>query len=200
MIVNDDLGGINQVIGSAGDRVADHDNTVMYTLLLSGSGAGPTLLTDNKRVFHADHGNLAAAGGAPSTTTIGAGRAAMMKQQSLDKLKLNVAPSIILGGPDTFTVLEQVTASIQPIKEGEVNPFSGRLDPLGDANITGNAWYLFADPDRLPCFTYGYLEGSEGPRLRTDEPFGMQGLGVSLEHDFGVAGVDFRGAYRNPGA
>jgi hypothetical protein len=47
---------------------------------------------------------------------------------------------------------------------------------------------------------YGYLEGYEGPRMTSQEHFGVQGLSVKLEHDFGVAGVDFRGGYRNAGA
>jgi hypothetical protein len=36
--------------------------------------------------------------------------------------------------------------------------------------------------------------------MRIDEPFGMQGLKVSLEHDFGCGAVDYRGAWRNSGA
>lgn len=59
MIVNDQLGAIDQVLGSAGDRVADWENAKAFEKLLEGSGAGPVLLTDNKRVFHTDHGNLA---------------------------------------------------------------------------------------------------------------------------------------------
>jgi hypothetical protein len=59
---------------------------------------------------------------------------------------------------------------------------------------------VFTDPARLPCFIYGFLNGSTGPRTRTFEPFGVQGVKISLEHDFGVGAIDYRGAYRNPGA
>jgi hypothetical protein len=38
-----------------------------------------------------------------------------------------------------------------------------------------------------------------GPRTRIESQFGMQGVKVSLEHDFGVGAIDFRSFYRNPG-
>ena len=56
---------------------------------------------------------------------------------------------------------------------------------------------MFAEPARLPNFVYGSLGG---PRTRTDSPFGMQGVRVSLEHDFGGGAIDYRGGYKNPGA
>jgi hypothetical protein len=75
-----------------------------------------------------------------------------------------------------------------------------RLMPVGDANITGNHWFLFADPSVAPCFVYGNLQGFEGPRLSTDDPFTVQGVEFKLEHDFGVAAIDYRGGYHNAGA
>jgi hypothetical protein len=47
---------------------------------------------------------------------------------------------------------------------------------------------------------HGYLEGAEAPRVRTEEAFGQQGMAMSLEHDFGMGAVDYRGGYKNPGA
>jgi hypothetical protein len=45
-------------------------------------------------------------------TTLGAGRAAMRKQTDLDGNPLNIAPAIILNGPDTETGIEQFLAPI----------------------------------------------------------------------------------------
>ncbi len=201
MIVNDNLGAIDQVIGSSSDRVTDWENGIVFTALLQSSNAGPTLLTDGKRMFHADHGNHVTSGTAIAVPSVGLGRAAMAKQTSLDGLKLNLRPSIILTGPDRATEAEQLTTQITPATMGTVVPdWMRRLAAASDANITGNHWYLFADPSVAPTMVYGSLDGYEGPRLSTNDPFTVQGIEVKLEHDFGAAGVDYRGAYHNAGA
>jgi hypothetical protein len=201
MIINDNLRALDQVIGSAGERVMDWENTKVFAVLLSASGAGPTLLTDNVALFHASHSNLAGAGTVIDVTNVGAGRAAMMKQKTLDGMQANFQPSVLLCGPDKLTQAEQLLTSITPAQTSNAVPESlRRLVPVGDGNIAGNPWYLFADPAVAPCFVYGYLEGFDGPRLSSDEPFDVQGLRVKLEHDFGAAAIDFRGGYRNPGA
>jgi hypothetical protein len=46
----------------------------------------------------------------------------------------------------------------------------------------------------------GTLEGFQGPRLSIQDTWNVQGVSVKLEHDFGVSAVDYRGAWRNPGA
>lgn len=200
MIVNDNLAAIDQVIGSAGVRVSDWENGVAFGKLLAASGAGPTLVTDGKAVFHADHGNLAGSGTVIDVSAIGAGRAAMMKQTTLDGVKANFTPVTLLTGPDTSTAAEQLVTSITPAQQSTAIPESvRRLAPVADANISGNGWYLFADPSIAPCFVYGYLDGYSGPRLSSQDEFGVQGMSVKLEHDFGVDAIDYRGGYRNSG-
>lgn len=201
MIVNDQLNAIDQVLSSAGVRVADWENVQAFAMLAQGSNAGPVLATDNVRVFHSSHGNLAGSGAAINVTSVGAGRAAMMKQKTLDGIIANFTPNLLLTGPDKLTEAEQLLTSITPATNANAVPDSmRRLSPVGDANITGNQWYLFADPSVAPCFVYAYLDGFEGPRMTAENLFDVQGMKVKLEHDFGVAGIDFRGAYRNPGA
>jgi len=201
MLINDQLGAIDQVLGSSGVRVADWENGIAFGVLNAGSGLGPVLLTDNKRVFHADHNNSAGSGGAISVTTIGAGRAAMAKQTTLDGIKANFQPAIVLCGPDTITSAEQLLATLTPAQQDQAVPASmKRIVPVSDPNLDGNAWYLFADPMVAPCFVYAYLDGFQGPRLTSEELFGVQGMQVKLEHDFGFAGIDFRGGYRNAGS
>jgi hypothetical protein len=193
---------LNQVLGSAGDRVANWENALMFALVLSAGGLGPNLLTDGVAVFNtATHGNLAAAGTVIDVANVGVGRAAMAKQKSLDGLFLNLAPTVLLCGPDKQTQAEQLLTQITPAQTSNAVPESlRRLQVVADANIAGNPWYLFADPQAAPVFVYGFLEGFTGPRLSTQEQWSVQGMSVKLEHDFGVAAIDFRGGYRNPGA
>ena len=126
----------------------------------------------------------------------------MRKQTGVDGAKLNLRPKILLVGPDKEIEASQFVTQITPAIGSSVNPFAGKLEVVTSAEVSGNNWYLFADPN-MPggqCFVYGYLNGAEAPRLRTDEPFGVQGWSMTLEHDFGLGAVDFRGTYKNNGA
>ncbi|MFB0491304.1 hypothetical protein ABIE45_003890 [Methylobacterium sp. OAE515] len=196
MIVNDELGAIDQILGSSGDAVRLFENTTFFTMF----NANPVLAQDGKAVWHANHANLAGAGGVISVANVGAGRASLRAMKSLAGYLLNVPPRIILTGPTQETSADQLVATIAPQLSTSVNPFSGKLQSVSDANITDNSWYLMADPAQLPCFVHGFLNGSNGPRVKTYEPFGTQGVQISLEHDFACGAIDFRGAFKNPGA
>jgi hypothetical protein len=198
MIVNDELGAIDQILGSAGMAVMVFENTTFFTMF----NANPTLLQDSVAVFAAGHNNLVASGSGavPSIGTIGSARAAMRAQRSLSGYFLNIPPRIILTGPTQETVADQMVTAITPTLTTAVNPFSGRLRSVSDANISDTSWYLAAEAAQLPCFVYGFLSGFTGPRVRTEEPFGIQGIRVSLEHDFGVGAIDFRGFFKNAGS
>lgn len=198
-IINDDLGAFDDVLGSIGGMVSRFENASFYTMKAVNAGNGPKL-ADNVNLFNSAHGNLAASGGAVDVTTLGAGRAAMRKQADLDGNKLNIAPSIILNGPDTETAIEQYLAPIVAAEGAKVNPFASKLQQITEASITGNAWELYADPDVLPVFHYGYLEGASGPRVMTHEPFNTDGMAFRVTLDFYSGATDYRGAYRNPGA
>lgn len=201
MMINDRLMAIEQVLGSAGARVADWENAKAYALLLSAAAAGPTLLTDGVAVFNAAHNNLAGVAAAITISSIGLGRAAMMKQTTIDGLKGNFQPATLLVSPDKQTEADQLFTAIFAATIANAVPQSFRtMAPVADANLTGNGWYLFADPMTAPCFVYGFLEGFEGPRLASEQEFDVQGMRVKLEHDFGVAAIDYRGGYRNAGA
>lgn len=198
MMINDDLGAIDDMLGDWGSMVADFEEQTFYTFMGSA-----TLSSDTLAVWEtATHKNLAAAGAAISVASLGTAKAAMRKQTSIDGLKLNITPSILLVGPDKEVEALQLVTQITPAQVANVNPFTGRLEVVVSAQVSGTNWYLFADPASPggTCFVYGYLDGFTGPRLRTDQPFGTQGWQATLEHDFGTGARDFRGTYKNPGA
>ncbi len=201
MMIDDDLGAIDDVVGDYGSSIVNFEEETFYSFMLSA-----TLSSDGGAVWQtgaAPRGsNLAAAGAAITVASLAVGRATMRKQTSLDGMRLNLAPSILLVGPDKETEADQLVTSITPNQASSVNPFSGRLTVVSTAQLTGNIWMLFADPSRAggACFVHGFLNGAEAPRLRMEQPFGQQGMSLSVEHDFGFGAVDFRGTYRNPGA
>lgn len=193
-LINDDLGAIDEVLSNYGQTVAMFEEQTFYAFALA------AVMSDGNSVFHASHNNLASGGSASAITAaaVAAGRATMRKQKSVDGNTLNIVPNILLVGPDKEMEAEMLVAQITPTATANVNPFSGRLTPVVTAEISGNAWYLLSGAN--PCWIYGYLEGNEAPRLRTDEPFGRQGMSMTLEHDFGLGASDYRGGYKNNGA
>lgn len=201
MLINDDLDAISQVIADRGMAVARFEDRTFYAMLLSGAGAdGPSLLETSRQVFNTTDSTKAGTAAAITVASLSAGRAALRKRTGLDGAKLNVTASVLLVGPDKETEAQQIVAPVQAQQAGNVNPFSGTLQIVTTAEITGNAWYLMADPASVPNFVYGYLSGFEAPRLRMDEPFGQQGTALTVEHDFGVGAIDFRGGWKNAGA
>lgn len=193
MLVNDNLGGINEVIGSYGQSVAQFEENTFYAMKASNPK-----LSDGKAIFHADHGNVAQTAAAISDDAVSDGRAAMRKQKSLSGQLLNVMPRILLTTADNETDGDKLIAQVTPTKSSDVNVFSQKLRNV-TAPASGTSWELYADPSVLPCFVWGMLDGYEAPRLRIENPFGVSGVGVSLEHDFGCGPVDSRGCYRNAG-
>lgn len=194
MMINDDLGAIDDTISRYGESIALFEEVTFYEAALSA-----VMKSDGKAMFHADHGNLASAASAITVTAVSAGRSAMIKQKNVDKNPiLGNEPTILLVGADKLTEAEQFVNEITATKTSDVNVFTGgRLKPLMTTQIADNSWYLLSE--RNPNWVYGYLDGAEAPRLRTEEPFGTQGFSMTLEHDFGIGAADWRGGYKNAG-
>ncbi len=99
--------------------------------------------------------------------------------------------------------------------KGTINPLAGVLPADGVvrepwlADI--NDWYLFADPSDVPAFAVGFLNGQSEPQVMLKDPMVRMALGAGTDpysfeldavdfkvrSDFGVAPIDFRGAYRS---
>ena len=196
-IVNDDLSAFTRIPTAYGLAAAQTESNLVWNLIL----ANPNFV-DGKAVFVADHGNIAASGGAINTTTLGAARAAMRKQQSKAGAFLNVEPRYLAVGPDKELEAFQYTSSqYVPAKNSDINDSrNASLIVVVDARITGNQWYLFTEPGLIDTFEYAYLEGEEGVFTETREGFEVDGLEIKARLVFGAAWIDYRGAYKNPGA
>jgi hypothetical protein len=199
VIVNDDIGAFDEVFGSIGTMIAQFENAFFYSVKNQNSGNGPKL-ADGKAVFHADHGNLAASGAAPTVPLIGAARAALRKQKNMEGQVMNLAPRSLLVGADIETLAEQLTSPLQPQQAGNVNPFSGKLDVVAEGSIPDYAWEVYADPGVLTVWVYGSLESAPLPRVMTKESWSTDGVGFRVTYDFYADAIDYRGAFRNPGA
>jgi HK97 family phage prohead protease len=204
MLINDDLGAFGDLVNGAGREAARTENQLAYANLISASGAGPTM-SDGNALYSTAHANYAGTGTAITIAALGAARAAMRKQKGVGGTQpLNLSPTVIVVGPDKETEAQQLIAPIQAQQAGNVNPFSGLLKVVSDAQMVSNnsglSWNLFADPQIAPTIVYGYLRDSNGPQIVQFQPANIDGIQLRVLHDFGVGVVDYRGTYRNLGA
>jgi hypothetical protein len=203
MLVNDDLGAFTDFAAAIGRRVADFENATAYALLNQANGDGPTLTNGPAAVFGtaAARLNKAAAGSALDINNLAAGRAAILRQKTLDGLPISVGNAMkLLVGPSLELPARQLTVSVGATQINQTNIYAGFVQPLVEPLIPNNRWYLYADPPTAPVYVYGYLNGAEGPQVTTGPVSGVDGVEVSVIFDFGVGAIDWRGAWFNPGA
>ena len=202
MLVNDDLGAFTDFAAMIGRRVADFENATAYGLLNTANGAGPTLTTGAAAVFAtaAARANMASAGTVLDLTNLALGRAAIMKQKTLDGLPISIGSSMrLVVGPSQEMAARQLTVNVAATQTSNANIYAGFVQPLVEPLIPSNRWYLFSDPLTAPVYVYGYLNGAEGPQVTTGPVSGVDGVEVSVIFDFGVGAIDWRGAWFNAG-
>lgn len=203
MIVNDgaDLGAIAQMLQRTGLVVASNQDKTFWDMFLSGANAdGPTLSETSRQVFNATDGTKAGTAAAITVASLTLARAALRNRKSLGGLDLNLEGAILLVGPAKETEAQQIVAPIQANQATSVNPFAGTLRIVVTPKITGNAWYLLADPAVAANFAYGSLQGAEGPQLRNEAPIGTMGVVYEVTDRFGCGAIEWRGGYKNAGA
>ncbi len=203
MLINDDLQAIDRLISTQAMTVAATEDSLFWSTFLSGANAdGPTLTETGRQVFNATDLTKAGTAAAITVASVGAARAALRKKTSLNGQDLAwlLNSFVLLVGPDKETEADQLFETIQSESVANVNPFSGRLRKVVTAKITGNAWYLLAEPNVLPNFMYGFLQGQEGPEFRMQELFGTLGMQFRAVRDFGCGAIDYRGGFKNAGA
>ncbi len=203
LVINDDLGLLADIASGWGLAAQEFENGFLVDKLTENTGAGPTL-ADTLALFHSTHGNLAGSGAAIGETTISAARLALRGMKGIDGVTpINATPRYLMVPAAKETAAEKFLASIYAATTADVNPFAGKLqlvvDPRLDAK-SATRWYIFADPAVLPCIEYAYLAGFEGVNIETRNGFDVDGVEIRARLDFGAGGVDYRGAYCNPGA
>lgn len=199
VILNDQFGVFGDMTRALGQLAAANEANALIGLLTAGEGAGP-VMSDGKRLFHADHGNLAATGTGLTTASLTAARLAMRTQKGLDgRTPVGVTPRYLVVGPELETEAEQILATLNATKVEDQNVFAGRLELVVEPRITDASWYIFGDKTTAPVLEMAYLAGSPGPKIEQREGWETLGREFRVYHDLGTGVVDHRGVYRNPG-
>lgn len=204
-IINDDLGGfirLGQMLARAAARSIEAD---AYALLVS----NPTLDSDSTALFHANHANLHTGGSAAAITmtSVDAARSAI-------KIQKDRSGNDYIGITEPFLLLCPVAkaGAARTVNDSEYDPDTA--NKLQRVNITrgvfkaiidtpylsGNAWYMLADPAQFPTLEVLFLNGVQTPFTEQEEQTNIDGVTWKVRLDYGVNVVDYVGAFKNDGA
>ena len=197
-IINDDLGAFNRIPTSIANKARKLQADIVYGVLNSSA-----LMADGLAIFSSGHNNLAGAGTVINTASLQAARTAMRVQKDVNGVDvLNLTPKYLVVGPAKELEAYQFTSSAYvPVSNGTINPvYNTQLTVIVDPRITGNAWYLIADPSQIDTIEYSFLEGEQ--ELFTEKRMGWEvdGMEIKARMVFNAKAIDFRGMYKNPGA
>ena len=201
MIVNDDMeifSGLAVDLGRAAKLTIEID---VYALLNSNP-----VMNDGFALFSSQHGNLAAAGAALSMAAIDNIDVAMASQKDLSGNEfLEIAPHTLL-------VPRGMRAAAVTVNESEYDPDAvSKLqkpnvvkglfsDIVASKRLSGTAYYAFADPNVAPAIEVVFLNGVTEPFTDSQDGWRVDGVEWKVRHDYGVGAVNWRSAYKQPGA
>ena len=201
-IVNDDMEVFSGLAVDLG-RAAKHTIEIDFYALL----ASNPVMSDTVAFFHASHSNLNATGTAPSVEAFDAIRVAMAKQMNIAGNEyLDIRPAIGLfpiniGG--TARVINDAQYDPDTVnKLQRPNKVRGLLRDIVDTPRLGSPldYYFFADPAVAPAFEVAFLNGVTEPFIDSEEGWRVDGVEWKVRHDYGIAALNWRSAYKQTGA
>jgi hypothetical protein len=204
-IINDDLRAFDRALGTAGQRAADLESSIVYNGLLANAN-----LADGVALFHANHGNVGTAA-VIAETALSEAWEKMTQQKDLgdgsgaDKEYIDARPRYIIVPPGQRTIeARKMIAATTPAKASDVNAFTGTLQVVEELRLFKvggpQPWYLAADPNLVDTVEYAHLEGQTEPFIDQRAGFEVDGVEIKVRHDFAAKALDYRGLFYNAGA
>ncbi len=211
MIIDDDLGAMTDIPRQIGMGAAEAIADAVWGLLLK----NPTQ-SDGNAFFHADHKNLKTGTGTVlSVNSLTAAEVAFGEQVKPNGRPLGIPASLLLVPTALKVPAELLMASLLMNETTTTNEAKPMANPhvgkfgvvsstyLSNTSFTGNsskAWYLQADPNRLPSIEVAFLGGVDRPTVeRADADFNTLGIQFRGYIDFGVREQDWRGMLKMKG-
>jgi len=199
MLINDDLGAFNDMIGAFGIQAARLENKTVYSILTTNAN-----MSDAIALFFATHYNLGI--GVIANAALDAMFTAMGTQKGIDATTiLNLTPRFLIVPKAKEATARAAVMTIGPnVKASDQNWFAGRLEVVPDGELDASStvmWYGAADPGLASGIEYAHLEGAEGPQfIRKDNEQGILGIQFYAYVDFAAKALDWRPLYKSSGA
>ena len=141
--------------------------------------SNPTL-PDGTALFHADRGNIATTGGAPSSSTVESSIQALVNL-SVGGIRLGLKPWAIVAPVGIGCTLAML------FEKGLARLLPGGFFTSPD--LTGTAWYLLPDPAQRPVIGLAHIGTGTEPMVDTQEGFRSDGLGIRCRHSFAAVAL-----------
>lgn len=200
LLIDDNIGALASLSELQAEAAANTEAKLFIDLFAANSGLGP-MLSDNKSLFHADHGNKAPTGGALSETTLSAACVAMRKQTGMNGEIISVTPRFLIVPAELEWPARKLLAQTTPSSTNDVSLFARMFELIVESRLTSpTKWYLAASPNEVNALWFSYLEGNEGPFVESRVGWNIDGIEVKCRLEVGVGAVGYRGLYMNPGA
>lgn len=197
-LINDDLGAFDRLPTLFGRAAAEFESDTVWGILLNNPNMG-----DGVALFHANHGNLAGAGAAPSEATLEAMEIAMGAQVDAAGKPLNLPIKFVAVSRKHKVATQKLLQGITAAKSGDVNVYANSFDLIIEDRLynAGGAsmWFGIADPAQWDTIEYAYLEGEEGLYTEQRIGFDVDGIEIKGRLDFAAKAIDFKGFQKNPG-
>jgi len=201
MIINDDLGAFTDIPRQIGMGAAEAIADAVWGLLLSNPNS----------FFSSEHKNYKE--GADTVLSVDGltlAEVTFSEQTKPTGRPLGVDASILLV-PTALKVAAQMLMTSLLLNETTTtnkgkpanNPHAGKFEVVSSAYLanpsfagaSNKAWYLLADPNRLPAIEVAFLNGVDRPTVeKTDADFNTLGIQFRGYIDFGVREQDHRAA------
>lgn len=221
MIANDDVRAISKIPTKLGLAAANTLYQFVWNFLTTLAGtatnSGPTIY-DSTTLFNTGHANFvnSASGSALSQSALSAGRLLMRSQTAYGDTSQFIAPTpkflVALNDIEelawqlvTSAVALPTAANTPPQSTGAANTPNLHqnlqlivLDYIANATST-TAWWLVADPARIPTLEIGFYQGRQEPELFTQADqtvgsmFNADRLTYKIRHIYSGAVLDYRG-------
>ncbi len=141
--------------------------------------SNPTL-PDGTALFHADRGNIATTGGAPSSSTVESSIQALVNM-SVGGIRLGLKPWAIVAPVGIGCTLAML------FEKGLARLLPGGF--YATPELTGTAWYLLPDPAQRPVIGLAHIGTGTEPLVDTQEGFRSDGLGIRCRHSFAAVAL-----------
>jgi hypothetical protein len=194
MIVNDDLGAFNDMLGDLVFLASNTANGLVYDLLRKKGEFAGYVMSDGKPIFDATHKNIL--NQAFGDTALSEARRMMRKQKGIDgKTPLNITPRYLIVAPeleqDAAILLNSVSNVNDNKNSGVVNPHYKSLELIVDAELAAaDEWYLLGGRRTIKA---GYLQGTNRAPILQIDTQSLTATEFAGVFDFGVMAEDYRG-------
>jgi ATP-dependent protease ClpP protease subunit len=199
-VINDDLDAFSRIPRKMGRAAIRTVGNLAYAVLTSNPN-----MSDGTALFHANHGNLAAAS-AISTTSVDAMKVAMGRQKDIGQtsgsLNIRLAKLLVpLTLEGTANVVRNSEFEVSGSKNNTVpNSVRGTFEVIADARLddaSTSIWYGVADSGMHDVVQVDYLDGNEAPVLEQQNGWTIDGVEMKVRIDATATAMDWKTLQRN---